>query len=88
PSRLIPPADASAPYVTNTLHTHNPVKTIPEDALSQAVCPAMHGLKPPTYMDLLTLPSLNSLMEGYQVKLSGATKLLVGTSFDNKAELC
>ena len=25
--------------VTNTLHTHNSIKTIPEDALSQAVCP-------------------------------------------------
>ena len=24
--------------VTNTLHTHNLIKTIPEDALSQAVC--------------------------------------------------
>ncbi|MDQ3186603.1 MAG: hypothetical protein M3Q16_09165, partial [Pseudomonadota bacterium] len=28
----------AAAFVTNTLHTHNPVKTIPEDALSQAVC--------------------------------------------------
>ena len=42
-------------YVTNTLHTHNPVKTIPEDALSQAVCPALHGLKLASYIDLLTV---------------------------------
>jgi len=30
-------------HITKPLHTHNPVKTIPEDAPSQAVCRAGNG---------------------------------------------